>query len=154
MIIWSAIGPLVGIVIGGAITWAQQGRANKRQSEREWQMFQIETITRLQEEIDAAAAYMAKLNAQLKLAQNGNKPQFEQFDVPVERFNQIAGLSSRLESRDFAERIRAWAGEVMQRSLSPEYSATDPDAIRLGTERGAIIDELGTLLRAYYPQPR
>ena len=153
MAVWSAVGPLVGIIIGGAITWSQQGRANKRQSEREWNLFLIQTVSQLQDEINAADAYLAKLNAQLKLAREG-KQNFEHFDVPMDRFNQIGGLSSRLESVDLSERIRVWAGGAMQRAVNPDNTAADADAIRMATERMAIIDELGKLLHTYYARSR
>lgn len=153
MAVWSAVGPLVGVIIGGAITWAQQGRANKHQSEREWNLFLIQTVSQLQDEINAADAYLAKLNAQLKLARAG-KMNFEHFDVPMDRFNQISGLSSRLENVDLSERIRVWAAGAIERATNPDNTAEDADAKRMGTERMAIIDELGKLLRTYYARSR
>lgn len=152
-----------GIILGGGITIIStvilQLFAERRTARREAESavgaakatrigLQIETITELQEEIEAIAAFIG--NALAATTIDRIRIKTTEYMPGLISLGRAGLLCTRLEDDALKLRIRAWLRATREYANTASARSVDAKGIELRETRIAIVDELGTLLKNYH----
>lgn len=152
-----------GIILGGGITLATtitiQLFTERRTARREAHAseaakrarritFQIDTITELQEEIEAIAAFIGNALASTMLDKLRTKT--NEYMPGLVSFGRVGLLCTRLEDEALRTRIRTWLRETREYANTPGVKPGDAKGVDLRDQRIEIVDALGTILQHFH----
>lgn len=152
-----------GIILGGGITLVTttilQLFAERRTARREAQAaegaakarrvaLQIDTITELQEELEAIAAFIG--NALASTAIDRIRTKNSDYMPSLISFGRVGLLATRLEDDSLKVRIREWLRATRAYANEPGARSGDAKGIELRDLRITIVDDLGTLLKKFH----